>query len=48
MYDNNNYNYNTPEVFNLLTLPFADDVDDYTKEDILRLITKAFESVQGV
>lgn len=37
----------TPEVFNLLTLPFADDVNDYTKEDILNLITKAFESIQG-
>lgn len=37
----------TPELFNLLTLPFADDVDDYTKEDILRLITAAYESIQG-
>lgn len=37
----------TPELFNLLTLPFSDDVDDYTKEDILRLITAAYESIQG-
>ena len=35
----------TPELFNLLTLPYADDYDDYTAEDILRLITAAAESV---
>lgn len=35
----------TPELFNLLTLPFADDADEYTAEDILRLITAAYESV---
>lgn len=35
----------TPEIFNLLTLPYADDVDEYTAEDILRLITAAAESV---
>lgn len=35
----------TPELFNLLTLPFADDVDDYTVEDILRLIEAAAKSV---
>lgn len=48
MKTNTNTNTNiTPEVFNLLTLPFADDVNDYTKEDILNLINKAFESIQG-
>lgn len=42
MYNNNI----TPELFNLLTLPFADDVDEYSREDILNLIQKAFESVR--
>lgn len=37
----------TPELFNLLTLPFDDDVEDYTKEDILNLIEKAFNSING-
>lgn len=41
----NNINL-TPELYNLLTLPFADDVDDFTVEDIIRLIEKAYESVQ--
>ena len=35
----------TPELFNLLTLPYADDADDYTVEDILRLIEAAAKSV---
>ena len=35
----------TPELFNLLTLPYADDVDAYTAEDILQLIQAAAESV---
>ena len=35
----------TAEIFNLLTLPYADDVDEYTSEDILRLIKAAAESV---
>ena len=36
----------TAELFNLLTLPYADDVENYTVEDILKLITAAAESVQ--
>ena len=40
----NNINL-TPELYNLLTLPYADNVDDYTVEDILRLIEAAAESV---
>lgn len=46
MYNNNNNTITvTPELFNLLTLPYADDVDEYTAEDILRLIKAAAESV---
>ena len=47
MFNNNNNNTVnlTPELFNLLTLPYADDVDDYTAETILRLIQAAAESV---
>ena len=41
----NNINL-TPELYNLLTLPYADDADDYTVEDILRLIEAAAESVR--
>ena len=37
----------TPELYNLLTLPYADDVDEYTVEDILRLITAAEKSLRG-
>lgn len=46
MYNNNNNNNITPELFNLLTLPYADDVDEYSREDILNLIQKAFESIK--
>lgn len=35
----------TPELFNLLTLPYADDIEDYTIEDILQLIEAAAESI---
>lgn len=35
----------TPELFNLLTLPMADDVDDYTAKDIIKLINAAAESL---
>lgn len=45
MYNTNNTVTVTPELFNLLTLPYADDVDEYTAEDILRLIQAAAESV---
>ena len=45
MLTNNQTTKITPELFNLLTLPFADDVEDYTKEEILDLIQKAFESI---
>ena len=46
MYNNITKTVNvTPELFNLLTLPYADDVDEYTAEDILRLIQAAAESV---
>lgn len=43
---NNNTYPITAELFNLLTLPHADDVENYTVEDILKLITAAAESVQ--
>ena len=46
MKNNNNTYHITPELFNLLTLPYADDIEDYTVEDILKLITAAAESVQ--
>lgn len=46
MYENTNNTNITPELFNLLTLPFADDVDEYTREDILNLIQKAFDSIR--
>ena len=46
MFDNTNNTITvTPEIFNLLTLPYADDADEYTAEDILRLITAAAESI---
>ena len=44
MKNNNNITI-TPELFNLLTLPYSDDVEDYTVEDILDLIIKAHNSI---
>lgn len=40
----NNINL-TPELYNLLTLPCDDNVEDYTKEQILSLINEAFNSI---
>lgn len=37
----------TAELWNLLTLPMDDQLDDFTREDIIKLITKAWESVRG-
>lgn len=37
----------TAELWNLLTLPMDDQLDDFTREDIIKLITMAWESVRG-
>ena len=35
----------TPELYNLLTLPMDDQLEDYTREDIIQMITRAYESI---
>lgn len=36
----------TPELYNLLTLPMDDQLEDYTREDILQMIEAAWKSIQ--
>lgn len=37
----------TPELYNLLTLPQDDQVDDFNREDIIKLIEAAYESIKN-
>ena len=37
----------TPELYNLLTLPLDDQVDDFTREDIIQMIEAAYESIKN-
>lgn len=34
------------EFVNLLTLPFDDELDTYTREDIIQMITKAYAALE--
>ena len=45
MYKKINKENITAELFNLLTLPYSDDIEDYSREDIIDLIIKAAESL---
>lgn len=35
----------TPELYNLLTLPMDDQLEDYSREDIIQMITEAYKSI---
>lgn len=35
----------TPELYNLLTLPMDDQLEDYTREDIIQMIIEAYKSI---
>ena len=37
----------TPELYNLLTLPEDDCLEDYTREDILQMVEAAWKSIQA-
>ena len=36
----------TPELYNLLTLTMDDQLEDYTREDILQMVEAAWKSIQ--
>lgn len=37
----------TAELYNLLTLPMDDQLEDFTREDIIQMIQNAYNSIQG-
>lgn len=46
MKQNENFIKGTDELWNLLTLWMDDQIDDYSKDDIIEMVKNAWESVQ--